>query len=414
MIEFGLVGAKLGHSHSPRIHRALGDYHYELIEVDPAGLDRLLRGRAFRGLNVTIPYKVDAMGYCDALDGEARAVGSVNTITLDGDNRMVGHNTDLFGFEAMASRAGISLSNRKVLILGSGGSCRTAAAAARRAGAADIVVVSRSGPVDYGEARRLHADAEIIVNTTPVGMFPNNGAAPVALADYPRCVGVLDLVYNPLSTALTLDARDRDIPRADGLAMLVAQALRASELFTDRRIDPGLIDAIEADTRGQLSNITVIGMPGCGKSTIGRALAERLARPFVDLDEAIEARAGKSIPDIFGESGEAGFRAVEREAAEEVGKRGGQVIAAGGGAVLDRRNVDAFRQNGWLLWARRPLGTLSRSDRPLSTGLDALAGMERVRLPIYGRIADAVVDNDGALADAVERAADIASRWINR
>ncbi|MDR2658342.1 MAG: shikimate kinase [Oscillospiraceae bacterium] len=409
MIEFGLVGETLSHSHSPRIHRALGDYSYELIEVDPTGLDRLLRERAFRGLNVTIPYKVDAMGYCDALTDEAREIGSVNTLTFDRQNRLWGHNTDLYGFETMARNAGISLTDRKVLILGSGGSCRTATAAAKRAGAREIVVVSRSGRVDYDAAKRLHSDADVIVNTTPVGMYPNNGNAPISLSDFPQCAGVLDLVYNPLRTALLLDAMDRGIPHADGLTMLAAQALRASELFTNTAIDADRVGMIVADIRSQLSNITIIGMPGSGKSVVGCALARRFSRPFVDLDKMIETRAGKTIPEIFAESGETVFREIERAAAADVGKRGGQIIAAGGGAALDQRNVDAFRQNGRLLYLRRPLESLERSGRPLSTGFDALAEMERVRLPIYKKVSDAVVDNAGSLPKVIERAEAVVS-----
>ncbi|MDR1263143.1 MAG: hypothetical protein LBK46_06605 [Oscillospiraceae bacterium] len=409
MIEFGLVGETLGHSHSPRIHRALGNYSYGLIEVDLAGLDRLLCGRAFRGLNVTIPYKVDAMGYCDALTDEAREIGSVNTLTFDKQNRLWGHNTDLYGFETMARRADISLTDRKVLILGSGGSCRTVTAAAKRAGAREIVVVSRSGCVDYDVAKRLHSDADVVVNTTPVGMYPNNGNAPISLSDFPQCVGVLDLVYNPLRTALLLDAWDRGIPHADGLTMLVAQALRASELFTNTAINADRVGMIEADIRSQLSNITIIGMPGSGKSVVGHALARRFSRPFVDLDQMIEARAGKTIPEIFAESGETVFREIERAAAADAGKRGGQIIAAGGGGILDQRNVDAFRQNGRLLWLRRPLESLERSGRPLSAGFDALAEMERVRLPIYGKLSDAAVDNTGSLPNVIERAEAAAS-----
>ncbi|GHU70014.1 hypothetical protein AGMMS49992_01650 [Clostridia bacterium] len=412
MHEFGLVGAKLGHSHSPRIHRALGNYRYELIEVDRAGLDELLTRRQFKGLNVTIPYKVDAMGYCDALTDEAHAVGSVNTLTFDDQHRLVGHNTDLYGFETLARSAGITMSNRKVLILGSGGSSRTVTEAARRAGAREIVVVSRGGPVDYAASIILHKNAEIIVNTTPVGMYPNNGIAPVSLEDYPQCVGVIDLVYNPLKTALILDAMDRSITHADGLTMLVAQGLRAAELFTGSHIDTERIAQIETDMRHELSNVTIIGMPGSGKSVIGRTLAERFARPFVDLDEEIERQAGRTIPDIFRDDGEAVFRAIERETAAAIGKRGGQIIATGGGAPIDRRNVDAFRQNGWLLWIRRPLESLARSGRPLSSEPDALHAMGSVRLPIYQRVSDAAIDNDGSLEQTILRAIDVLSSWL--
>ncbi|MDR1570368.1 MAG: shikimate kinase [Oscillospiraceae bacterium] len=403
-IEFGLVGEKLSHSHSPRIHRMLSDYKYELIEVDGAGLRKLLSAREFRGLNVTIPYKVDALEYCDVLTDDARAVGSVNTLVVDQGGRLIGDNTDLYGFEELALHAGISMENRKALILGSGGSSRMAQAAARRAGAREIVVVSRGGPVDYQIAAAEHDDADIIINTTPVGMYPNNGAAPVHLADYPRCAGVIDLIYNPLRTALLLSARSRGIPCADGLPMLIAQARRAAQRFTGNEIERERDAVIDRALRLEQTNVVLIGMPGSGKSAIGRRLADRMRRPFVDIDERIAETAGVDIPTIFSEQGEAAFRALEREATAEAGKRQGLVIAVGGGCPIDPRNADALRQNGVLIWVRRSLEQLATSGRPLSTGLDALRAIEKAREPIYQRTGDVQIANDGGVEEAVEAA----------
>ena len=412
-IEYGLVGAKLSHSHSPRIHAMLANYKYDLIETDPEGLREILSGRAFKGLNVTIPYKVDAMAYCDELTEAAREAGGVNTLTVGADGRLTGDNTDMHGFEEMARAAGISLSGRKVLILGSGGSGRMARAACLRSGAREIVGVSRSGPVDYGAARSDHADAEVIVNTTPVGMYPNNGCAPILLSDFPSCAGVLDLIYNPLETALLLDARSRGIPRANGLRMLIAQARRAAERFTGLGIDKSITDDIERTLLGEQVNLVLIGMPGSGKTSIGRAVADTLRRPFVDLDERIEAAAGMVVPDIFRERGEAEFRRMERDVTAEAGRRQGQVIATGGGCPIDSRNRDALRQNGAVIWLRRPLERLATKGRPLSAGIEALREMESKRAAVYECSADAAVDNDSEIIDAADAVCEAFYRCVN-
>ena len=413
-IEYGLVGAKLGHSYSVPIHNQLGDYDYRLYERDEAAFTDLLKRRSFRGLNVTIPYKKLAYGLCDALSDTAREVGCVNTLIVRPDGSLYGHNTDIGGFIAMARRAGVAIDGKKVAVLGSGGTSLTARAACRRMGAREIVVVSRSGPVDYEALYRDHADAQVIVNTTPVGMYPNNGARAVDLARLPKVEGVLDVIYNPDKTALVLDAEARGLPSAGGLYMLVEQARLAAELFTGRDIPEDETARIHARLRGEALNLILIGMPGCGKSRIGRALAGRMGRPFVDCDDEIERRAGRTIPRIFAESGEAAFRDLERRVISEVCKEKGQVIATGGGAILSAENVRAMRQNGRLIRIERDLGALSTEGRPLSKSPEALRQMQRARGPLYAAAADGTIQNNAAPEEAVARAQEAFYEAVDR
>lgn len=402
MIAYGLLGEKLGHSYSKPIHNMLASYDYELYPVSRERLHALMRGRAFQGLNVTIPYKLEVMPYCDALSEEARAVGSVNTLTFDESGRLWGHNTDLFGFEDLARRADISLANKKVLILGSGGASRTAQAAARRAGASEIIVASRQGPVDYACLRTRHADGQVIINTTPVGMYPENGVSPVQLSDFPKCEGVLDMIYNPLRTELLMQAEERNIPNANGLWMLIAQAWRAAELFQGAPIPLERALEVKETMLSGLTQLVLVGMPGCGKSSLGRRMAESMGRRFVDMDEWIEAQAGLPVPRIIREQGEAAFRALEHEAARALGKENGLVIATGGGVVLDLRNIRALRQNGRIVFVERTLDQLDMRDRPLSKSRAALERMARERLPLYRGACDISLENNCGLEDCAK------------
>ena len=403
-MEYGLIGAKLGHSYSVPIHAQLGDYDYRLYERTEAEFIDLLRRRDFKGLNVTIPYKVLAYGRCDALSDAAQEVGCVNTIVVRPDGSLYGHNTDIGGFIAMTGRAGVTITGKKAVILGSGGTSLTARAACRRLGAREIVTVSRKGPVDYDALYRDHADAQVLINTTPVGMYPNNGARPAEISRLPALEGVLDVIYNPNRTALVLDAEARGIPASGGLYMLVAQAREAAELFTGRRIPETETARIHGLLRREAVNAVLIGMPGCGKSTVGRALAARMGRPFVDCDGEIERRAGKPIPEIFARDGEAAFRELEAAVIADVCREKGRVIATGGGAVLRGENVRAMRQNGAVLLLERDIASLSMDGRPLSRSLDALREMRQVRGPLYCAAADAAIDNNAAPEDAVARA----------
>lgn len=403
-MDYGLIGAKLGHSYSPEIHARLGDYDYRLCERTEREFIDLMASRAFRGLNVTIPYKVVAYEHCDRLSDVAREVGCVNTLTVMPDGALYGHNTDIGGFMAMARRAGVEIAGRKCAILGSGGASMTAQAACRRFGAREYIVVSRRGPVDYEALYRDHADTQVLINTTPVGMYPNNGTAPADISRLPNLTGVLDVIYNPDKTALILDAEARGIPCAGGLYMLVAQAREAAELFTGHAIDDARTDEIYGALRAEALNLILIGMPGSGKSSIGRELAARMGREFVDCDAEIVKKAKMTIPEIFARRGERAFRDLEAEVVSGVCREKSRVIATGGGAVLRAENVRAMRQNGAVILVERRLDDLPMDGRPLSSSQQALIDMWRVREPMYRAAADACVDNNGPHEDAVQAA----------
>ena len=401
---YGLLGRKLGHSWSVPIHAALGCADYRLYELEPEMLASFLRREDIGGLNVTIPYKRDVMPLCDEIDPAAADIGSVNTIVRCSDGKLRGYNTDIDGFCYMARRTGISLTGKKVVILGSGGASLTAQAAARQAGAREITVISRSGPDNYENLGR-HADAQIIVNTTPVGMYPQNGAAPVDLRAFPQCQGVLDVIYNPRRTALLLQAQALGLPCCDGLPMLVAQAKAAEERFFGREIPDSENERILSRLRREMGNIVLIGMPGCGKSTIGRLLSEKTGREAVDIDQMIARRAGCSIPEIFARGGEAEFRRLEREETAKAGAMTGKILLTGGGVVKTPENDSALRQNGRIYHLLRDLEVLPTDGRPLSQGAD-LRAMWAQREPLYRQFRDVTIDNNGApetTADAIWR-----------
>ena len=399
-MEYGLLGERLGHSFSPQIHRALAGYDYQLLPTPPEAVEDLFARRAFQGLNVTIPYKRTVMPLCDEIDPRAAAIGAVNTV-VNRNGRLTGYNTDIDGFLYMARRAGVDMAGKKVVILGSGGTSRTARAAAGELGAREIITVSRHGEDNYQNLSR-HADAQVLVNTTPVGMYPNWGQSPVSLESFPALEGVLDVVYNPLRTALLLQAEERGLPRSCGLPMLVAQAKRAAELFTGQNINDSRTEAVLHGLREQLTSIVLIGMPGCGKTTVGRALAGKLGRTFVDLDEEIVRRAGMSIPEIFAREGEAGFRERESALVREFGERTGLVVSTGGGVVTRRENYIPLKQNGLLLHLRRDPAALPTDGRPLSQAT-APEELWRRRAPLYAAFADGEIDNNGTLAGTLEQ-----------
>lgn len=394
---YGLLGRKLGHSWSVPIHTALGCQGYRLIELEPNELEDFLSQPNIGGLNVTIPYKRDVMPFCDVIDPMAQAIGSVNTLTRRADGKLYAFNTDAAGFCWMAERAGISFEGKKAVVLGSGGASLTAVACAKKLGAREVVVISRSGENNYGNLSR-HADADIVVNTTPVGMYPNNGAAAVNLTAFPKCSGVLDVVYNPRRTALLLQAETLGIPCSDGLPMLVAQAKAAEEHFFEKSIPDSENERILALLRQECTNIVLIGMPGCGKTTVGQALAELTGREAVDVDQRIVERAGCSIPEIFAQGGETAFRALEREETAEAGKLSGKIILTGGGVIKDERNYATLHQNGRIYHLIRDISVLPTNGRPLSQGAD-LSTMWAERAPLYARFRDVEIQNDGSLQE---------------
>ncbi|MBQ5970738.1 MAG: AAA family ATPase [Clostridia bacterium] len=398
----GLLGRKLAHSLSPLIHGYLAPYRYELFEREEAELPAFFADESIRAFNVTIPYKVHAFHACDELSDTAKAIGSVNTVVRRADGTLFGDNTDAFGFSYMAKQAGAEFKNKKVLILGSGGASRTVQVVTKAAGACEVIVVSRSGNVNYNNVFD-HADAQILVNTTPVGMYPKCGVSPLDLTPFRSLECVLDLIYNPLKTALLLQAEALGIPYANGLSMLAAQALRSAERFLDTIIDETKIGEIERAVTMGRRNIVLIGMPGCGKSTVAAALAKRLDRPAVDTDVLVEATDGRSIPAIFAEDGEAAFRNKETAAARQLGAELGQVIATGGGCMMRAENRDALRQNGFVVWLRRPLEQLARNGRPLSVDAAALKAMYSQRKGVYEAASDVIVDVDDSIETTVER-----------
>ncbi len=401
MKRFGLLGERLGHSLSPQIHGYFGDYPYELIEKPREALADFFASPSFRAINVTIPYKKEVMPFCDELSETAARIGSVNTIRFDED-AVRGYNTDYDGFRYLLESNRIPVAGRKVLVLGSGGSSVTACCVLRDMAAREVVVISRTGENHYGNLER-HADADVIVNTTPVGMFPNNLNAPVYLADFPVCKAVVDIIYNPLKTQLLLDAEQRGLIAVNGLAMLVAQGRRAAEIFHNHAIDDAVVQRTVCDMQRRFCNVVLVGMPGCGKSTIGRLLSQALGKPLVDTDTLVEQAAGMPIPALMEAQGEAAFRAAESAAVAQAGAALGQVIATGGGAVLRAENRQALRQNGVVVFLERELSKLATHGRPLSKGGAALSELYEQRLPLYRETADYCVTVDGSPQETCQR-----------
>ena len=397
-MKCGLLGRKLGHSYSPQIHSHLGEYSYTLFEREPEDVERFLKNGDFTAINVTIPYKKTVMPYCH-LTETAKYMGSVNIIVRQPDGTLLGHNTDYFGFTSLVQRSGLDPKGKKCLVLGSGGASVTAVAVLKEMGA-NVVVISRSGENNYDNLH-LHSDAAIICNTTPVGMYPNNGINPIDLKQFPKLEGVLDMIYNPTRTQLLLNAADLGLPHSNGLWMLVAQAKEAAEWFLGRKLTDDLIEAVYNKMRLQMENIILIGMPGCGKSTVGKALAEALGKNFVDADDALVKTYGKSIPDIFAEEGEAGFRVKETAVLKELGKKSGLVIATGGGCVTKAENYPLLHQNGTIFWLKRELDLLPTDGRPLSQS-QKLTEMYAKREPLYRSFADHIIDNNGNLNTTLE------------
>ena len=395
-LKCGLLGEKLGHSYSKQIHACLADYEYELYAVSRECAAEMIKGGELDGLNVTIPYKELAYSLCDELCDFAKAAKSVNTV-VHRQGKIYGANTDVFGFISMVEHAGISFRGKSVIILGSGGTSKTARIAAKTMGAEKVRVVSRSGEINYDNVYSL-TDTEIIVNTTPVGMYPNNGSAPVDLSRFPLCEGVVDVIYNPTKTKLILDAERLGIPCVSGLRMLAAQAKRAAEIFLDKSLPDSLIDVAEKNVFSTVSNIILIGMPGSGKSTVAKLVAKTLGRTLVDTDEVIRDRFG-APSEIITSQGEDEFRRLETEVIAELGKESGLVISTGGGIVEREENYSHLTQNGRIFLIERKLSRLARDDRPLSTDVSALYERRREK---YNRFADVKIDNNLSPEKAAE------------
>ncbi len=399
-MKYGCIGERLKHSFSREIHNALGNDEYGIYEIEREALADFAKKRDFLGINVTIPYKELIMPYLDFTDRAARRIGAVNTV-LNRGGKLYGYNTDYYGMSMLLEHARVDVRGKKVVILGTGGTSKTALAVTGDLGARETLRASRTANEDalsYEDIYSRHTDADIIINTTPVGMFPKISDMPIDLSRFPRLSGVIDAVYNPLCTSLVLDARKRGIAAEGGLFMLVAQAIRAAELFFDISYPEEKLTRIYRDILKSKENIVLIGMPASGKSTVGKLLSQKTGRTLYDTDSLITERAGKPISDIFRDDGESAFRDIEAEITAEVGAMCGIIISTGGGAVLRRENVDALRKNGRLYFIDRPPEALiPTEDRPLASTREAIEKRYRERYSVYTAAADAVID---ASADA--------------
>lgn len=403
-MKYGLIAKKLSHSFSKEIHGKLFDYDYELHELAEEEVDAFMRQREFCAINVTLPYKETVIPYLDEISDMAKQIGAVNTV-VNRDGKLIGYNTDFSGMVALIRQAGIVLKGKKVLVLGSGGTSKTAMAVANHLECKEVYRVSRSGRdgcITYETAAKQHKDAQVIINTTPCGMYPDIDQSAVDVADYPTLEGVVDAVYNPLRSKLVCDALERNIPAVGGLYMLVAQAVYAAEKFVDKTVPEEKIQEVFRQMMLQKQNIVLIGMPGCGKTTVGKALAQALGAEFIDTDEQIVAQDGRTIPQIFEQEGEKGFRDLETEAIRRVAARQHAVIATGGGAVLRKENVRLLRQNGRIYFVDRPLDALETTpDRPLSCDRQALERRYRERYDIYLASCQRQILSDSIIAHVV-------------
>lgn len=406
-MQFGLIGEKLGHSYSKEIHNLIADYRYELREVKKEELGAFMAERDFSGINVTIPYKKSVMDYLDVISDDARKIGAVNTV-VNRNGKLYGFNTDFYGLKALLIHNGVSVRNKKVLILGSGGTSDTAYNVVTGLKAKEAIKVSRTkkdGFVTYDEAASHHSDADVIINATPVGMYPDDDGVPVNIGLFPSLSAVIDAIYHPLRTNLVSDAENRGIKACGGLYMLVAQAVYAAALFENKKPDENLIDDVYGKILNDKRNIVLIGMPSSGKTTIGKALAARMGKRFADTDELIVGTTGKSIPEIFEKEGEKVFREIEKKVICDIAVNDGTVIATGGGVILDEKNVLALKRNGVIVYLDRKIDNLIATDsRPLSSNDDDLKKLYAKRKPLYEKYAEITIDDNDDVATVVRRA----------
>lgn len=399
----GLLGRKLGHSYSKIIHKYLADYSYEMFEREEDEVENFIKNGPFDAINVTVPYKKTVIPFLDELSETAKKLGAVNTIVRRKDGSLYGDNTDFYGFSYMLDLAGIEVNGRKALVLGTGGAASTVCVVLSERGAREIVSLnSKSNTL---ENIKKHSDSNIIVNATPVGMYPANEGTPIDVSLFADCEGVADLIYNPARTNILCDARSLKIKHIGGLSMLVAQAKRACEVFLDILIDDKIIPEITEKIEKSQENIVLVGMPGCGKSTLARLASERLGRDLFDTDDEIVKMAGKSIPEIFASDGEEAFRDLEELATERVGKFSGAVIATGGGIVKRKKNYRELHRNGRIVFLHRNIGELDTDGRPLSQR-DGVEKLYRERLPLYRSFADAEIEVSADVNETFARLVD--------
>ena len=409
-MKYGLIGEHLTHSFSKEIHEKIAGYNYELKELKKEELESFIKSKSFSAINVTIPYKEAVIEFVDNISEKAREIGAVNTIVNKG-GRLCGYNTDFYGMRAMIKKSGITLKDKKVLILGTGGTSKTAFSVAKALGANLILKVSRSDKssdldiISYATAYADHKDADVIINTTPCGMYPNVYDVPIDINRFKNLSSVVDVIYNPLSTLLIQNAQKLDIPCVSGLYMLVAQAVYACELFLDKSFEESLIDDVYREILASKKNIVLIGMPSSGKTTIGKLVAEKLSREFIDTDDEITKKENKAISLIFEESGEEYFRNLETEIVKNISTLTGKVISTGGGAVLKSENLEALRLNSEIFLLDRDISfLLPTSDRPLANSKEKIQALYSERMPIYKAAADKVIK---VKTDAIKAADEI-------
>ncbi|MGX8852310.1 shikimate kinase [Amedibacillus sp. YH-ame10] len=409
-MRYGLIGEKLGHSFSKEIHERIADYKFDLIPLDKDEFKDFMEKKDFTAINVTIPYKKDVMPYLDEIDPHAKAIGAVNTI-VNRDGKLHGYNTDFTGFLYMVKKHNVQMQGKKVLVIGNGGASAAIQAVVNHEQAKEMIIVdivAGNGAISYDECFAKHLDAEIIINTSPIGMYPKIGNAPIDITMFPNCKSVMDVIYNPILTRLCFEAQEEGIQRVMGLEMLIAQAKQSVEHFLDKTVNDDVIDTIFQDMLKQRCNIVLIGMPSAGKTTIGKMLEQRMNKEFIDLDDKIIEKAGKSIPEIFEESGEAGFRAIETEVAIELAKENNKIIATGGGTIKNKINMDYLRQNGITIFIDRDINKLISADpnRPLSKSKDALQQLHDERYHLYQKYAAYIAVNNTEIEETVNEIED--------
>ena len=404
-MKYGLIGEKLGHSFSKEIHAKIGNYDYALREIEKENLKTFIKERDFLGINVTIPYKETVIQYLDEVDESAKKIGAVNTV-VNKNGKLYGYNTDYFGAKACLIQGKIDVKGKKVLILGTGGTSKTLSCVVADMGAKEILFVSRNkreGVISYNEAYDKHKDAEIIINTTPVGMYPHTDEKPIDVSNFARLEGAMDVIYNPISTNFILSAKERKINACAGLFMLVAQAVKAAELFGQIDYTDESVCKIYNEIRNEKRNIVFIGMPTCGKSTIGKRISKLTNKDFYDIDCEIQKTTSFSPSEIIKTRGETEFRKIEKEVVKKVSKNNGCVIATGGGAICDRDNVKNLKQNGIIIFLDRALSKLvPADDRPLSADKKSLEKLYFDRYKKYVSSADVIVNADGEIEDITE------------
>ena len=406
MQKFALIGKTLKHSFSKTIHSYLGGYEYDLVELDKEELKNFVESKEYKGFNVTIPYKKEIIPFLDKVDERAKQIGAVNTVVLK-DGKLCGYNTDFDGMVYALASAKIDIKDKNVLILGSGGTSNTAKSVCKFLGAKDIKIVSRTGELNYQNYKEKTDKTQIVINTTPVGMYPDNYSCPIDLNAFKNLQGVLDVVYNPAMTMLLKSAKDKGVKYINGLSMLVGQAKYASELFLDKKLPDESIENIIKKLKRKSQNLVLIGMPGSGKTTIAKQIALKLEKEFVDTDQLIEERENRKISEIFKTDGEEYFRKIEKEVLKEVGKLSCKVISTGGGVVKDKENYFLLVQNGLVVWVKRDIDLLASEDRPLSKDKESIKKLYEQRKDLYANFADCTIENNGDIVSAIKALGEI-------